>query len=186
MKKEKDCPMTPDAYVTIKASTVQMIENVLAKDKKFYLNIHFPFCISKNGYRTHQGWVLANYLKTHGYVRVRVSEVSEDLFIGSHVYLKSTNTIIIKKEVFDAYSIVKRKREAFAKKPNVKSNLIGKSSVTFDNKSELIEKYVERLTNLKRNYALLCDFRGFHSQETIDLEARMRDISEFINDLRKL
>jgi hypothetical protein len=183
MTKEKNCPMTPDAYVTIKTSTIEMIERVLAKDKKFYLNINFPFCISKNGYRTHQGWVLANYLKTHGYVRVRVSEVTEELFYGSHVYLKSTNTIIIKKEVFDTYSVVKRKREAFAKKPDVKSNQIVKSSVIFDDKSELIEKYVERLTNLKRNYALMCDY---HSQEAIDLEARMSDISEFIRDLRKL
>lgn len=184
MTKEKDCPITPDKYRTIKEQTIGIIEGVLAKDKKFYLNIHFPFPTSKNGYRTHQGWVLANYLKTHGYVRVRVSEVTEELFYGSHApFLKSSNSIIIKKEVFNTYSVVKRKRDAFAKKPDIKPILIGMGDTHFSPKAELIEKYVERLTNLKESYALMCDI---HSQEAIDLKARMSDISEFIRDLKKL
>ena len=179
MTKEKNCPITPDALRTIKEQTIGMIEGVLAQDKKFYLNISFPFSISKNGYRTHQGWVLADYLKTHGYVRVRVSEVTEELFYGTGFVLKPSNTIILKKELFNTHSVAKQyqRYQELAKKADVKS------SVIFDDKSELIEKYVERLTNLKGSYALMCDF---HSQEAIDLEARMRDISEFIKDLRKL
>lgn len=103
--------------MSIKSRTIAIIEEVLKQQKKYYRSQEFYFPVHKNGYSTHQGAVLRHYLRDHGYVTVRVSEISKQFFVDNQdsinaslkgkpineVLLKSTNSIIIKAEDYLKY-----------------------------------------------------------------------------------
>ena len=82
--------------MTIKAQTLEQIEQVFSQNKKYYRVNEFPFAVSKNGYSSHEGAILRHYLRTHGYVRVRISLVNKEFLAENNIQLKSSNVIIIK------------------------------------------------------------------------------------------
>lgn len=109
--------------MTIKEQTIIEIEKVLAQNKKYYRSSEFPFPTHNGNYSTHQGAVLRYYLRENGYVNVRVSEISTQFFIDnqdsinkslkgqplSNIFLKPSNTIIMKAIDYSFYMVDKPK-----------------------------------------------------------------------------
>ena len=86
--------------MTIKAQTLEQIEQVFSQNKKYYRVSEFPFATSKNGYSSHEGAILRQYLRSHAYVRVRVANVKKEFLAENNIQLKPSNVIIIKVEDF--------------------------------------------------------------------------------------
>ena len=181
---------------SIKSQTLEQIEQVLKQDKKYYRSNEFGFPTNKNGYSTHQGAVLRHYLREHGYVNVRVSEVSLKFFtdyrevikaslkgkpIGD-LLLKPSNTIIIKSEDYLQYCVPLN-----FNKENFKKNLLQYPTRQKSEKQtvkDLVEKHEELLVDLL-NYKN--DAKALMSSDEMQsLNERLEQQRGFIKDLKEL
>ena len=196
---------------TIKEQTIEAIEVVLKQHKRFYRSNEFGFPTHNGNYSTHQGAVLRYYLKEHGYVNVRVSDLDKSFFLGIDYGLKPSNTIILKVIDFERY-VVGQKRKFFnfntkekvlLAPMDIKVGLINNGRFgsfgivghapnkpklnDFGRESAitlLVDKYTSRLKAIKQFYALNID--DLPLQECTDLEAHIKDLQEIITDLKSL
>ena len=184
---------------TIKSQTIEKIQKVLKQRKPYYRSNEFGFPTNRNGYSTHQGAVLRYYLRENGYVNVRVSEIDPRFFtdnqdqirqglIGepiSELFLKPSNTIIIKAIDYSFY--MKDKISNNKKYFTVDKESANLKPVTLTNKPVvglLLDKYTKKLKTISSYYELNKDDLPMH--ELTDLEMKMRDLAEVVNDLASI
>jgi hypothetical protein len=216
--------------MNIKEQTIQMIEEVLKQNKKYYRSSEFPFKTHNGNYSTHQGAVLRYYLRENGYVNVRVSEISTQFFIDnqdsinkslrgqpvSNIFLKPSNTIIMKASDYSFYMVKKPNffplntgaKIQLAPLPSIKPAIIGMGEMEKGAMHMLANSNygvgIRHTSDKQRNsvvITLIDKYTGrlnaikqFYAlniddlplQECTDCEAHMRDLAEICRDLKSL
>ena len=90
--------------LTIKGTTIEAIDKVLRKNKKFYISSDFPFAQLEGFYLTYKAKIMNKYLIEKGFTMVQGKDVNLSKLTGHPVVnVRANRNIWIKTENFINY-----------------------------------------------------------------------------------